>query len=508
MTFNSSPALIGSLPDSGPQDATAFPVRSVGSRLLRTLALIAAAFATPTALVGFATDDPMQLALSAALLGAAIVLADAARANRGALTPITLYAFSWTLTSAANLIGILNQDTASRPSYFLYAVEEHLPLAMKLSWLGLAIPVLAFKWFAASPGWRSIAHLLPSVEGEIADRYLLPAGLAAAAFGIFISIAPFLPSLGTLSALLGFLPHLVAFVLARMGASRGRRSWIWMALLIAVAEASRAALFAYLRGEVLSPIFAYSAGVLIGARSLRALRSPYLWPVYLFAIVFVAYFAAFGEVRSRSSLGVGRLNVVNEARLAQEHEGQQSHRTLLARLSNFNQLTQVVRVAEEDGPYQGKTLEYLAYAWIPRFVWPEKPLIAKGSWFAYRIGQARLFNGRITNSVNMTIPGELYLNFGWLGAFLGLLGYGVLLAALWLTTRFWSRPSNVLGAAFGFYLIWTGMIAGADLQIAVTLIATYLVFAAVSLALGSSGTIARDPRRAIRPHESPVADAR
>jgi hypothetical protein len=457
---------------------------------------VALAIGVPTALAGFVADDPIQLAVSAGMLGAAIVLLDIARAKQGGLTPITLYAFSWTLTSFANLIGILNQDADSRPLYFLYALDEHLPLAMKLSWLGLVIPVVVFRFIVASPGSRGIAGLLPRVEGSVEERRLLPIGIAAAMLGFLVVMTPFLRSLGTLYALLGFFPHLVVFVLARTGVSRGRRTFVWVALVIAVLTAGRAALFAYLRADIVAPIFAYAAGVLIGARSLRPLRSSFLAPVYAFGVIFVIYFAAFGEVRSRTSFGVQRLNVVDEARLAQEYEGEPSHKALVVRLSNFNQLTQVGRVVEEDGFSDGETLEYLAFAWIPRFIWPEKPLIAKGAWFALRIGQAHVVNGRITNSVNMTIPGELYLNFGWLGSLFGLVGYGALLAALWLTTQFWSRPSNVLGAAFGFYLMWTGIIAGADLQIVVTLIATYLVFVAVSMVLGRR-TVAANDRNAL-----------
>jgi hypothetical protein len=77
----------------------------------------------------------------------------------------------------------------------------------------------------------------------------------------------------------------------------------------------------------------------------------------------------------------------------------------------------------------------------------------------------------------MTIPGELYLNYGWNGVWVGLSLLGVFIAVLWGTTEFWIKPRNVLGTAFAFYMMWPwiGFSLGADLQIVVTLIAVYLV---------------------------------
>ncbi|MGH7624915.1 MAG: hypothetical protein ACREOJ_06335, partial [Gemmatimonadaceae bacterium] len=125
--------------------------------------------------------------------------------------------------------------------------------------------------------------------------------------------------------------------------------------------------------------------------------------------------------------------------------------------------------------------------------------IAKGAWFALRIGQARLLpDGRITNSINMTIPGELYLNYGWAGVFLGMTFLGAFLSLFWHTTSFWSRPRNVLGTAFGFYLIWpwVGFNLGADLQIFVTLTAVYLILVGAGIGLSSLRRTATTVRNA------------
>jgi hypothetical protein len=154
---------------------------------------------------------------------------------------------------------------------------------------------------------------------------------------------------------------------------------------------------------------------------------------------------------------------------------------MLSRLTTINQLSQIGRLVDEEGYLRGQTLAYLAYAFIPRFLWPQKPAIAKAAWFALHIGLAYVrSDGQISNAINMTIPGELYLNYGWDGVFVGV-------AAFWRTTDFWSRPRSVLGTAFAFYLMWPwiGFSLGGDLQILVTIIAVYLVLVAVGLMLPS-----------------------
>jgi hypothetical protein len=481
--------------EGSPSDAIAKHAMSADN--FRKLGYCLLALAIPSALVGFSLNDALQLAISAGLLGSAFVAFDASRAGLVGLTPITLYAFTWTLTSLANTIAILNQNTAARSTYFLYAIDEHLALAMKMSWLGLVIPVLSFQWVARSPSWYGLRSMLPVVRGEIREGQILTVTVAMALVGFTSTFFGALPSLGTLSAIIQLFPHLAAFTLARLGVMRKQRTFIWVAFTIAVAEATRAALFAYLRSDVLAPIFAYAAGVILGGQSLRQLRSVYMAPVLAFVVIFVAFFAAFGDVRSSTGGGLERLTVVAEARASQIEAGEASKQSLVTRLTNINQLTQVARVVKEDGFLGGKTLEYMAYAFIPRFLWPGKPKIAKGAWFALRIGQARIFRGQITNSINMTIPGEFYLNFGWMGLLFGSFAYGAFVAVLWNATEFWQQPRNVVGGAFGFYLIWVGVTGVADLQIVVTLSAMYLLFAGVSFFLRPAAMLSTRVSRSI-----------
>ncbi|MCW3121120.1 MAG: hypothetical protein JWQ38_612 [Flavipsychrobacter sp.] len=164
-----------------------------------------------------------------------------------------------------------------------------------------------------------------------------------------------------------------------------------------------------------------------------------------------------------------------------EIEGEQKSHALLDRSANLAQLTNVVKLVKQNGFYKGKASAPLVAALIPRFLWPDKPKIALGSWFALEIGAAyKADDGRINNSINMTIPGELYLDFGWVGLALGSLLMGMFVAAFWNSAKFYLSEYNLIGIIFGGYLLYAGFLNfGADLQVVLTMTSTYLSFWAV-----------------------------
>jgi hypothetical protein len=75
----------------------------------------------------------------------------------------------------------------------------------------------------------------------------------------------------------------------------------------------------------------------------------------------------------------------------------------------------------------GESMDYLLYAVIPRFLWPEKPNVTRGPWFDSYINQGALTGDRV-NSLGQTNQGELYWNFGLPGVVLGMFAIGVLVA--------------------------------------------------------------------------------
>jgi hypothetical protein len=417
------------------------------------------------------------------------------------VTPITLFAIGAAATGIADAVGLAAADTESRYRYFVYAIDEHLWSAGQLAFAGALLPVLGFRIITRRREWQPLLDVLPNVRLYLDKRALVRGAAAVGLAAVFLHAFVQLPSLGTLTGIIFLVPHLVTFVLARAGARHNHRVLQLVALGVALSETARAISFAYLRAEIIMPIGAFVFGTLLGARSLRPLRSAVFIPVYVLTIPFLLYFGTLGVVRGGARTGVDRITAVYEleemARESPEVVSARRDQTLLSRITTFNQLSQVVYLVRRDGYRDGETLDYLGYAFIPRFLWPEKPLIAKGAWFAMEIGQAYTRrDGSISNSVAMTIPGELYLNFGWPGVLLGCLLYGMLLGVFWTRTKFWEDPDNAFGSAFGFFLLWTAFGLGADLQLLVTTTAVYLLLVGGAWSLGMIG---KGSTRAVRP---------
>ncbi|MBZ5668202.1 MAG: hypothetical protein LAO04_00510 [Acidobacteriia bacterium] len=108
------------------------------------------------------------------------------------------------------------------------------------------------------------------------------------------------------------------------------------------------------------------------------------------------------------------------------------------------------------------------YPFVPRFLWPSKPILQEGGWFtvALRGGSENLDN--VGSSTAITYPGDLYLQFGLLGIPVGMFVLGIV--AQWFTNRVSggveSRDLFVYAALFLFgfplepdvFSMWTGLI--------------------------------------------------
>jgi hypothetical protein len=434
-----------------------------------------------------ALGDSVLVALGTGVIGLAFVADDLRTVNRGGVSAMTVYAFSAAIIGFANAFGLSTLGTPRESTYFLYVVPEEVFLGMLLALAGTVIPVLAFRLAQRSPTLRMTYEWLPYIYATVTPRRLVLSGALIAAGVLLIRLVAQLPSLGTLTGIFPLLPQLIVFVLARAATEYGNRIALQVAMALATADAVYAAFFGFLRADIMAPFAALILGAVFGSRSIGVLRRKEFLPAWGAGALFVIYFGALAAARTEAG-GAARITTAYE--LAEQAERGElpnvARQTVVSRLTTFNQLSQVGRVVREGGFLGGETLEYLAFAFIPRFLWPEKPQIAKGAWWALRIGQANVrLDGTITNSVNMTIPGELYLNFGWLGVAVGCSVFGVLIAALWSRARFWDGARNVTGSAFGFYLLWLwiALSLGPDLQVIVTMIAMYLLLVAAGMGL-------------------------
>jgi hypothetical protein len=102
----------------------------------------------------------------------------------------------------------------------------------------------------------------------------------------------------------------------------------------------------------------------------------------------------------------------------------------LARGSSAEQGGLVMMLAEQDGLLGPVLLEGLATIFVPRFVWPDKPLYQPGAWFTWYLGHADSPE-TATTATAMMLPTELYWMFGIGGVILGMAMIAVLYFFTW-----------------------------------------------------------------------------
>jgi hypothetical protein len=90
----------------------------------------------------------------------------------------------------------------------------------------------------------------------------------------------------------------------------------------------------------------------------------------------------------------------------------------------------MVNEVRRSGFQMGNTMKTLYYAFIPRIVWPVKPLVSRGAWFTTYLRMAPR-EAEATTSTGMTTVGEWYWNFGVAGVIGGMFLTGLLLSGLW-----------------------------------------------------------------------------
>jgi hypothetical protein len=436
--------------------------------------------------VGVGLQSAVVVNLSAATLSLAMAAADLGRSRQGGITVITLHSLLCAATAAANIVGLGAAQSPIRDRYFIYTADHHLYLASLLQLAQGCVPVLAFWVAARNPAIARALRLMPGLESRVEPRAAISVAIVASAIAIAAAIHSGFAD--TFASLFRFAPSIAAFALARLGTERGHAGALKVGLAIALADSSRAFFFDYLRGTIAQPLVAYTCGAVLGARSFRPLRNRHLVPVLAVGALFVGFYGLLGETRPRGVHGLARfadLQVYRQWRATQHHLPPEQ--TIVARLTSFNQLSQIGALVERNGHYGGKTFEYLAYAFVPRVLWPEKPIIALGAWYAMEIGQAvPTEDGWYNNSVNMTQAGELYLNFGWVGVLVGLPLFGGALAFFWTRANFWELGArNLIGSGFAAFMLWTILGGHGEFTLLVSLTGIFLALYAVSVLIGA-----------------------
>jgi hypothetical protein len=94
--------------------------------------------------------------------------------------------------------------------------------------------------------------------------------------------------------------------------------------------------------------------------------------------------------------------------------------------AQLQDLAMAVQYVDRTGmTLQGSEIMNVFLWFIPRAIWPDKPVGALGGWF-----NVEVYGGSTSSAAAISVPGDFYLNFGWLAVPLGLFIYGAILRVI------------------------------------------------------------------------------
>ncbi len=380
------------------------------------------------------------------------------------ITPIFTFYIGVIITNLANL-SLISQVANHNIRAYNYIVPRYIDDAVKLWCVSCTLIIIGYELAIKRSFWNIAVNVTKKENLKIIFGILVTINLLR----IFGSVVRLNGS--GIFKIIGLLNMVGILFFARLWAKTDQKKYRNYTLILYVLQTYAALLTAFLRSDLIIPTFCLSLGYFIGKGDIKYVFSYRILPLIALVVIYSSVF---------SSLQTNRSNFINafsdnDTRTDQPAENSTA---LLDRNANLAQLTNIVKLVKQNGFYDGKASAPLVLALIPRFLWPDKPVIAIGAWFALEIGAAyKAENGRANNSINMTLPGELYLDFGWTGLVLGSLLMGAFIAALWNATQFYSSEYNITGTLFGGYLFFLSVFGFAgDLQIMITLTSTYIMF--------------------------------
>lgn len=103
----------------------------------------------------------------------------------------------------------------------------------------------------------------------------------------------------------------------------------------------------------------------------------------------------------------------------------------------------IIALSRPDDRFWGESYTYWTFAWVPRALWPDKPVVTLGPYVKQEVLGIR----NTVGGVNPTGPGEAFLNFGWLGM---LVGFG--LGALYRAIEYLTLSPGGLRRRYGFWM--------------------------------------------------------
>ncbi|PQJ12015.1 hypothetical protein CJD36_009510 [Flavipsychrobacter stenotrophus] len=367
---------------------------------------------------------------------------------------------------------------------YIFTVPEYIPDAVMIWCVGCSIFFLGYTFFEK----RS----MPSVAVNITPKQSNVIFYIMLGFLVFAPwIFPLLSFLGNFAKIFGLLANVGVLFFAKLWASTDNKKYRNYAIVLLVLQTYNGIFHSYLRYEIIIPTIVFSIGYFAGKRNISYLLSYRTLPLI---VVLGLFFNGFTQLEAyRSNFAVGIQNIYFGGSDEEEDAPLEAYTTTkdrggaFDRASTIGQITAILKLVNTNGFYGGLASEPLVAALVPRILWPEKPRIAIGQWFAIETGTAYVREGetKANNSVNMTVPGELYLDFGWVGLAIGCFLFGGFFVTLWNSSQFYISNYNLTGAIWGGYILLNSLagISG-DLQISITLLSFYIIFVVIKRLCG------------------------
>lgn len=433
-------------------------------------------------LVGIAGASRFVVAAATFAIGLGYFLRDYGRRSPHVLDAMSVYMLAAGIWyGLANLIGYWAIGTSFSTQFPIWRVDEFLDRAQTIAALGVLAPPVGY-WLATS--MRGSASL-PTIGFDVSDKALLRSAMGCVAVAwlwrVFdLSVAVF----GTLGALIDNGVNFAVFILSTQyahGRARNSRAFRRALAALVAAEMLYQLAYSYLRSEALIPLVALLLPYFIAKRISARLFAFGACTALAFALILTP----FSQMRQVGLAGSERLVALAETVRTGSSGIQEGAVGLMARLSTFSQLSQICRIVRDEGYKNGETMGYVVFAFIPRVLWPGKPEIAPGQWFAEKLGRGqRLSERRFSNAINMTIPGELFLNFGWLGTFLGGILFGLVLGLTWDAAVLRAGGRNPISLVFTLIILIQMLSSGAHLGFVLSIVFWYLLTLAMTLGYG------------------------
>ncbi len=155
------------------------------------------------------------------------------------------------------------------------------------------------------------------------------------------------------------------------------------------------------------------------------------------------------------------------------------------RLYGFDSMTLAVRYTPSQVPYRlGATLEGLWTGVVPRILWPDKPKVGVGYWFAVHYWGTPAGVLQVPQAV--THPGELYIDFGLVGVIAGMA-----LLGLWYRFAYAALRPAESGTAALLYTILLLTVVSVDRDLPLVYVTLLQRMVAVALLLAALALLGR-----------------